>query len=371
MLEMAMVRPFTISTPQEVLDRIFRHVAESRIGYAPSDDGQWQYGTDARYLGELVAYWRDRYDWRAAEADLNRWPQFKAEVDGIDIHFYHVKGDGSRPFPLLLTHGWPGSVVEFQRAIGLLNAAGFDLVVPSLPGYGWSGRPDKPIGPKQVAGLWRTLMVDVLGYPRFGAQGGDWGSIVTSWLGKDHGDVVAGIHLNMFTGPPPGSEDDADTLAYRARVAKVSAAGSGYSHEQMTKPQTIGLALADNPVGFAAWVVEKFHGWGDTGGDIASRFSMDMLLTNIMTYLVNDAVISSIWMYYGFTRSAMFAGPVTVPTGLALYPAEFIPYPNRRDAARVFDIRRWTEMQAGGHFAALEEPEAFSADVIAFFDELA
>jgi pimeloyl-ACP methyl ester carboxylesterase len=361
-------RPFTIAVEQQTLDRIANRVANSRIGYAPGDEGQWQYGTDARFLGELVAYWRDHYDWRAAEAELNRWPQFKAEVGGIDIHFYHVEGDGSRPFPLLLTHGWPGSVLEFQQTIGLLNAAGFSLVVPSLPGYGWSGRPEVPIGPRQVAGLWRQLMVDVLGYPRFGAQGGDWGSIVTSWLGKDHGDVVAGIHLNMFTGPPPGPDDDDESRAYRQRLAKFSAADSGYSHQQATKPQTLGLALHDNPVGWATWVVEKFHGWGDTGGDITSRFSMDTLLTNIMTYLVNDAVTSSLWMYYGAARGETFTGPVTVPTGLVLYPAEFVPYPGRRDAARLFNIQHWEEMKAGGHFAALEEPEAFSADVAEFFN---
>jgi pimeloyl-ACP methyl ester carboxylesterase len=368
---MSRITPFAIAVDQQVIDRIASKVADSRIGYAPADDGQWQYGTDSRYLAELVAYWRDHYDWRAAEAELNRRPQFKAEIDGIDIHFYHVKGDGSRGLPLLLSHGWPGSVVEFQAAIGLLNRAGFDLVVPSLPGYGWSGRPAKPIGPKDVADLWRKLMVDVLGYPRFGAQGGDWGSIVTSWLGKTHSDVVAGIHLNMFTGPPPGPDDDDESRAYRQRLAGHNAAQAGYSHEHMTKPQTIGLALHDNPVGWAAWVIEKFHGWGDTHGDITSRFSMDTLLTNIMSYLVNDAVISSIWMYNGFARSKMFTGPVTVPTGLALYPAEFIPYPKRRDAERVFNVQHWAEMKAGGHFAALEEPEAFAADGAAFFGTLA
>jgi pimeloyl-ACP methyl ester carboxylesterase len=368
---MSGIRQFSIAVEQQKLDRIARKLADTCIGYAPDDDGQWQYGTDAAYLGELVAYWRDAYDWRAAEAELNRWPQFIADVDGIGIHFYHVAGDGSRPCPLLLTHGWPGSVVEFQAAIGMLNRAGFSLVVPSLPGYGWSARPARPIGPSQVAAIWRKLMVDVLGYPRFFAQGGDWGSIVTSWLGKDHADVVAAIHLNMFTGPPPGPEDDEASHAYRQRFARFGAAESGYSHQQATKPQTLGLALHDNPVGWAAWVVEKFHGWGDTGGDIASRFSMDTLLTNIMTYLVNDAVTSSLWMYYGASRSEPFTGPVTVPTGLALYPAEFVPYPGRRDAARVYtDIRHWAEMKAGGHFAALEEPETFSADVAGFFGSL-
>lgn len=368
---MSKVRQFAIDTDQAVLDRIARRVDDCRIGYAPRDDGAWRYGTEARYLADLATYWRDRFDWRTAEAELNRWPQFKVEIDGIDLHFYHVVGNGSRPFPLLLTHGWPGSVVEFQRAIGLLNQAGFDLVVPSLPGFGWSGRPPAPIGPMEVSGLWRKLMVDVLGYRRFGAQGGDWGSAVTTWLGKLHSDVVAGIHLNLFTGPPPGLDDDDESLAYRQRLARMYAAESGYMHQQSTKPQTLGLALHDNPIGWAAWVIEKFHGWGDTHGDISGRFSMDVLLTNVMTYLVNDAVISSLWMYYGAARNPALPDPVAVPTGLALYPAEFVPYPSRRDAERAYNVYHWAEMPSGGHFAALEEPDLFAADVTGFFGRLA
>lgn len=362
-------QPFHIDVPQAVLDRIHARLADSRIGYMPDDSDQWKYGMDARYLAELVAYWRDDYDWRAEEKALNLWPQFMVDVDGIPIHFYHVRGDGRHAVPILLTHGWPGSVVEFQAVIPLLVEAGFSVVVPSLPGYGWSGRPPRPIGPARVAALWRTLMVDILGYPRFFAQGGDWGSAVTTQLGISHADVVAAIHLNFFMPPPPGPDADAELLDYWGAVGRMMQAESGYQMEHATKPQTIGLALHDNPVGWAAWVVEKFQRWGDTGGDIESRFSKDHLITNLMTYLVTDNVMSSIWMYYGLGGDSMAPGPVTVPTGLAHFPGEFYPMPSRALAERQYNVQRMTTMASGGHFAAMEEPQAFARDVIAFFGE--
>lgn len=363
------MKPFRIDVPQTVLDRIQARLADSRIGYMPDDVDQWKYGMDARYLAELVDYWRTGYDWRAEEKKLNRWPQFMAEVEGIPIHFHHIRGSGDRPLPILLTHGWPGSVVEFQEVIPLLAEAGFSLVVPSLPGFGWSGKPKVPIGPATVARMWRTLMVDVLGYPRFFAQGGDFGSAVTTQLGISHADVVAAIHLNFFMGPVPGADADAELLAYWGEVRALMEAESGYHHEHATKPQTIGLALHDNPVGWAAWVVEKFHGWGDTGGDIESRFSKDHLITNLMSYLATDSVMSSIWMYYATNHEARAGGPVTVPTALAKFPGEFYPMPGRALAKRNYDVRRWTEMPSGGHFAAMEEPEAFARDLIAFFGD--
>ena len=360
--------PYRIATPQAVLDRIAARLADSRIGYRPDDPDPWKYGMDAGYLTELVGYWRTSYDWRAQEEALNRWPQFVADVDGVPIHFYHVRGDGRHTTPILLTHGWPGSVVEFLDVIPLLVDAGFSVVVPSLPGYGWSGRPARPIGPARVAAMWRRLMVDILGYPRFFAQGGDWGSAVTTQLGASHADAVAAIHLNFFMPPLPGPDADAALLDYWRAVGKLTDAESGYQHEQSTKPQTIGLALHDNPVGWAAWVVEKFWRWGDTKGDIESRFDKDHLITNLMSYLVTDNVMASMWMYYGLKDDAINHGPVTVPTGLAHFPGEFYPMPDRALAERRYNVVRMTKMDAGGHFAALEEPAAFAADVIAFFE---
>ncbi len=360
------VRPFKIDVPEAVLARIQTRLADTQIGYAPKT-GDWTWGTDRDYLAEFVAYWREHYDWRAQEVLLNQYPQFMADVDGIDIHFYHVRGDGSQALPIILTHGWPGSVIEFLVVIPKLVAAGFDVVVPSLPGYGWSGRPVTPIGPATVAAMWRKLMVDVLGYPRFFAQGGDWGSAVTQQLGVTHADVVAAIHLNFFMGPSPKSSDDPELAQYWRSVGALMQEESGYHHQQSTRPQTLGLALHDNPVGWASWLLEKFRRWGDTGGDIESRFEKDHLITNMMAYLVTENVISSLWMYYGSNHEARAGGRVEVPTGLAHFPGEFYPMPSRRLAEQAYNVQRWSKMSAGGHFAAMEEPEAFAEDVIAFF----
>lgn len=365
-------REFTLAVPDYVLDRIWYRLAESRIGYAP-EGGGWEWGTDREYLAEFVTYWHEKYDWRQHENDLNSWPQFMALIDGIDIHFYHIRGNIAtrQPLPILLTHGWPGSVVEFMAVIPLLCDAGFDLVIPSLPGFGFSGRPPQPIGPVRVAQLWRKLMVDVLGYPRFYAQGGDFGSAVTQQLGISHADVTAAIHLNFFMGPPPNKGGDAELGRYWQSIGILMEEESGYHHQQATRPQTLGLALHDNPVGWASWVLEKFRRWGDTHGAIESRFSKDHLITNLMSYLVTGNVMSSFWMYYASRREQrageMAPGPVTVPTALAHFPGEFYPMPSRALAERAYNIQRWSAFPTGGHFAAMEEPALFAQDVIAFF----
>ncbi len=363
---MSEVRLFTIRVPEQKLQLIAAQLTAAQIGYAPDDDGDWRYGTDAGYLRAFVEYWRDRYDWRAAEAKLNQHPQFLTHIDGIDVHFHHVKSPAKDAFPIILTHGWPGSIIEFQNVIGPLTAAGFDVVVPTLPGYGFGQRPPRPSSPAQIANMWRTLMVERLGYKRFGAQGGDWGSAVTMSLGRHHADVVAAVHLNLIIAPPPSGEDDAATLAHRETFQQMLAAQSAYMMVQMTKPQTIGLALAASPVAFAAWVLEKFQGWTGPGTDLDATFGKDDLITNLMIYLVNDAVQSGIWLY----RSVLTQEPfqrIAVPTGIAEFPQEFYPYPPRSAADRAFNITRWTKMPAGGHFAAMQEPEAFSREVATFF----
>ncbi|MEO5641126.1 MAG: epoxide hydrolase [Sphingomicrobium sp.] len=363
-------RPFTIAVPQARLDSIRERLAIAEVGYAPADDADWKYGTDAAYLADFRRYWLDHYDWRAAEAELNRLPQFTAAIDGLDIHFIHVRGDGGGGrLPLLLTHGWPGSVVEFQAAIPLLAAQGFDLVIPSLPGYGWSSRPASPIGPRAVAMLWRKLMVDVLGYRRFGAQGGDWGSGISIALGREHDDVVAAVHVNLLFQLPMRDASPA-LIAWRAEMDAILAREGAYMLEHRTRPQTIGLALAASPLGFAAWVLEKLNGWADTGGNIERRFTKDQLITNIMTYLVNDAVQSAIWLYHGSSLEQPHTGACKVPFGFASFPGEFVPPPPRADVERAFKLVRWTEMPSGGHFAAWEEPSAFAAEVGSFFRQI-
>jgi pimeloyl-ACP methyl ester carboxylesterase len=360
------ITPFEVCVPDQKLARIRQKLELADIGYAPADENAWNYGVEAAYLTEFRDYWLNTYDWRAAETKLNAYHQFKAEIDGIDIHFYHVAGSGSDSYPLILTHGWPGSVVEFLTVIPLLTAQGYNVVVPSLPGYGFSGRPASPIGPRRTAALWRKLMVDVLGYTRFGAQGGDWGSMVTRALGHDHGDVVASIHINMLHHIPKGAPSPA-VAEYLGRVGSLMQREGAYSMEHGTKPQTIGLALSDTPIGFAGWVLEKNRTWTDCNGDLESVLSKDQLITNIMTYLVNDTVTSAIWMYNGIAHEAPASDRVEVPTGFAEYPAEFLPPPPREAADQDFNIVHWRKMDAGGHFAAWEQPDAFATDVAEFF----
>ncbi|WP_254601954.1 epoxide hydrolase family protein [Sphingomonas bacterium] len=361
--------PAPIAIPQATLDRIHVRVADAVIGYAPDDDaGAWQYGVDARWLAGLRDHWRDRYDWRSAEARFNEWPSFEAEIDGVAIHFIHARAVGGDGYPLLLTHGWPGSVLEFLAVIPLLVTQGYDVIVPSLPGYGFSGRPSRPIGPTRTAAMWRTLMIDVLGYRRFGAQGGDWGSMVTRALARDHCDVVGAIHLNMMSasGRAPVTPE---LTAYYARVAELMAREGAYAAEHRTKPQTIGLALADSPIGFAGWVIEKCRSWSDCDGDVESIFSKDALITNVMTYLVGGNVQAGIWMYRGMAGDPPFDRRIEVPTGFAEYPAEFMPPPPRDAMAVDLNLVRWTKMAKGGHFAAWEQPAPFADEVGSFFNE--
>jgi microsomal epoxide hydrolase len=265
-----------------------------------------------------------------------------------------------------LTHGWPGSPLEFMQAGPLLAQQGYDVIVPSLPGYGFSGRPARPIGPTKVAAMWRSLMVDGFGFIRFGAQGGDWGSAVTRALGRDHADVVGAIHINMLAlgGAGPAIPEVAE---WRARLAGLVARESAYSMLHRTKPQTIGLALADSPLGFAGWIIEKCRTWSDCGGDVESVFSKDALITNAMTYLATGNVQSGIWMYNGGAAEAFAAEPIAIPTGFAEYPAEFIPPAPRAAVEASVNLVRWTKMPKGGHFAAWEQPEAFAEEVGDFF----
>ncbi|HET6969796.1 MAG TPA: epoxide hydrolase [Phenylobacterium sp.] len=376
---MSAPRPFRIDVPQAKLDRIRAAVAAAELPPAPSDDADWRYGVDVGWLRGFLDHWAHAHDWRAEEARLNAIPQFLAEVDGLDLHFFHVRGSASRPRPLILTHGWPGSAYEF---VGLIEPLcfperfggdpedGFDVVAPSLPGVGFSANPPRPIGPRRIAGLFRTLMTDVLGYERFAAQGGDMGSAVSSWLGCDHADAVAAVHLNLCIPPMTDPTDDPDELAWRAAFATVQQRESAYMVEHQTKPQTVAAVLAASPVALAAWMLEKFHGWGDTEGDIERRFTKDQLIANLMFYLAEDKAGPAIWLYRGGAEeraSGRFEGlKVDRPTAIAVFPKEFLPAPPRRTVERYYDVRRWTEMPSGGHFAALEEPQALVDDLRTF-----
>ena len=345
----------------------------------------WRYGTSLAYMKELVAYWRDGYDWRAQEARLNELPQFTVPMGDLDLHFIHAKGVGPSPLPLLVSHGWPGSVWEFHTLIPLLTDPGrhggdpadaFTVVAPSLPGYGYSFRPTQPrFGVPEIAELLARLMTDVLGYRRFAAHGGDWGAFVTARLGLASPDHLAGIHVTLLglrrDLPPPAHPTEEDR-AYFEALLHWEREETGYQWIQGTRPQTLAYGLTDSPVGLAAWIVEKFRAWSDCGGDVERRFTKDVLLTNVMLYWVTGAINSSFWPYYA-RRHVGWPIPdgarIEVPTAYASFPREIL-HPPRAWAERVYNIRRWTVMPAGGHFAALEEPEALAADLRAFFRDL-
>jgi microsomal epoxide hydrolase len=377
------VRPFRIDIPQSTINRILRRVRESRL---PDrlDSSDWRYGANWDYTKSLAEYWTTRYDWRKAEAGLNRYPQFIAKVGDFDVHFYHVRGKGPRPVPIVLTHGWPGSVLEFQEAIGPLTDPAkyggsaddaFDVVVPSLPGFGFSSKPKTPVGPATTARLWHELMTSVLGYEKFGAQGGDWGSTVTTMLGRAFPDQIIGIHLNAAGGGVGNAaEATEEERNWQRASAAYRIAETDYFNEQQHKPETVSFALYDNPLGSAAWIAEKFRVWTDSGTALEPVVSKDQILTNVMIYLVTDTTATGVWFYRGSADDqslAMKPGKVTVPTGFASFPAEMpVLNPPRSVLERGFNLVHYTKMPHGGHFACLEQPQLFVDDVRAFFRKL-
>ena len=380
-------KPFKIEIAPEKLDAIRARVKAFQFFPAPAALPEWQLGMSTPVLEDIQSYWLSTYDWRAAETDLNRYPQFTARIDDLDIHFLHVVGEAEGKRPLLLTHGWPGSVFEFYDAIGPLafpsrhggevNDA-FDLIIPSLPGYGFSSKPSAPLGQRATAKLWNTLMQDVLGYEHYLAQGGDWGGMVTSWIGFDHGahDGKGGcqaIHLNMIgLRPTPATPQTDEEIAWLQHTQTMMQLGGSYFMQQATKPQTLAMSLMDSPMGTAAWILEKFHGWSDLKeDDLFSVYTHDQLLTNIMIYLVNDAIATSVWYYAAFIGEGGPAlpegGRCETPTGFANYPGEAIyTAPPRSWCDRAYNINYWAEMPRGGHFAAMEVPDLFVEDVRAW-----
>lgn len=374
------VTPFEISVSDQKLEQIRDRIAAYQWFPAPQDRDPWQYGMARDVLESLQSYWLNSYDWRAAEAELNKYPSFLAEIDGQKIHFVHVVGEAGGNRPLLLTHGWPGSFHEFWDAIGPLAYPSqhggraedaFDLVIPSLPGYGFSGKPAAPLGQRATAALWDKLMRDALGYETYLAQGGDWGSLVTSWLGLNHGahDGKGGckaIHLNMMgLRPNPATPQNDDEIAWLTHMQVAMQASGSYLMQQATKPQTLAMALMDSPMGTAAWILEKFHGWSDLkDGDLLSVYTRDQLLTNVMIYLVNDAIATSVWYYAAFFEEG--GGTLAegqrceTPTGIANFPGDGVyKMAPRSWCERVYNVTYWRDMPNGGHFAAMEAPELF------------
>ena len=373
-------KPFKIDVPAEALDVIRKKVIAFPWHEMP-DDGGWEYGTNLNYMQEFCDYWANKFDWRKQESRINRFCHFKTPVDGIDIHFIHEKGSGPNPKPLILSHGWPGSIVEFLEFIDLLahpeNHGGsvddaFDVVVPSLPGFGFSGRPPRPYGPRKMASIFNSLMTDILGYETYIAQGGDWGGAISSWLGYEHAPACAAIHINILTMRHKDGPQGVEEIAWAQQFEKDQIMQNGYRTQQATKPQTLSYAMMDSPVGLAAWILEKMHGWSHLDGeDIESVYTKDQLLTNIMVYIVTRTFNTASWIYYGRREEGgRILSPegkrVEVPTGCALFPAELLAWPPRSYAERIYNVTQWTEMPHGGHFAAMEQPGLLIEDIRKF-----
>lgn len=374
---------FNLHVPEAALTDLRDRLARTRLpDQAP--EPPWTYGTDAAYLGDLIEYWRTGFDWRAEEAKLNAFPQFRTALHGIDLHFLHVPGEGPAPMPLLLSHGWPGSVFEFLDLIPRLTQPArfggdardaFTVVAPSLPGYGLSFRPgQKRFGVEAIADCFADLMTDVLGYTRFAAQGGDWGGFISSRLGAMHADKLVGIHLNLLPvrrDPETLQVGTDEERRFHAELTAFLKEETGYQWIQGTRPQTLAFALTDSPAGLAAWIVEKFRAWSDNDGNPETAVGRDRMLANISLYWFTGCIGASFHPYFARMHAPwLIPGTVDVPTGYCQFPREILR-PPRSVAARTYpDIRRWTVMERGGHFAAMEQPEALAQEIRAFFRPL-
>jgi len=380
------VRPFSIQIPEETLSDLKSRLFQTRWpdSIAGSD---WTYGASLNYLKEIVDYWAQKFDWRAQEQEINKFDHFLAEVEGSTIHFIHQRGRGPKPVPLVLTHGWPGSFVEMLKVVPRLTDPAshggdpqdsFDVIIPSLPGYGFSSRPTQlGMNAFRIAELWVQLM-NGLGYSRFAAQGGDWGASVTTCLGLMYPASLIGLHLNYIPGSykpflRPGSPNlSATEIAFLDAQEDWLQAEGAYGHVQATKPQTIAFGLNDSPAGLAAWIVEKFQGCSDCDGDIEKRFTKAELLTNIMIYWTTQTIHSSMRLYYEARERPLHFNEgdfVQPPCAIAKFLKE-APFPPREWIERGYNIQRWSEFPSGGHFAAMEEPDLLVEDIRAFFRPL-
>lgn len=375
------IKPFEVRWDEAQVQAVLDRVRDYPWPPEPEVADGWAYGCDGAYLRELCAFWVGGYDWRAAVDDLNRFPQFTARVEDIDVHFLHVVGEAGGKRPLLITHGWPGSHYEFWQAIGPLAfpsrfggdpADAFDLVVPSLPGFGFSGKPSRPIGQRSTARLFNALMTEVLGYRSYLAQGGDWGAMVTSWLGRDHGGSARAIHLNMLGFRPHGGVQTDEERAWAARQEAAAGLMGAYLRLQMSKPQSVAWLGAGNPVGQAAWIAERFHDWSDLRETPMDEvYPKDRLLTNIMLYVMTGSFTTGAWYYRGLIEEGGLAFQpgerCETPTAFANFPGEpLYSAPPRSFAERAYNVVRWSDMPRGGHFAAMEEPALFVDEVRAW-----
>jgi pimeloyl-ACP methyl ester carboxylesterase len=370
------ITPFKAAVPQDVLDDLKFRLKNTRWPDQSNGSG-WNFGADLSYMKELADYWQSKFDWRKTENEINAYPNFIAEIDGHQIHFMHIKGKGKQSLPLIITHGWPGSFLEMMKMIPLLTEDpdhSFDLVIPSVPGFGFSGKIMQPgCNSAYVADLWHQLMVG-LGYEKYGAQGGDIGSGISSWLALRYPENVTGLHLNYISGSykpylPDGEKLSDEVVAFQKYGAEWSAKEGAYAYLHATKPLTVAYGLNDSPMGLCAWIVEKFNGWSDNHGNIENMFTKEELLSNVTLYWVTQTIHSSMRIYNENSKKplALKKGEfINVPVAFAEFPKE-LPTPPRAYIEKGFNIQQWTIMPAGGHFAAVEQSLLLANDIKHFF----
>ena len=379
------IDPFKISYPKQRILEIKEKVEMFPWHEMPKEGG-WSFGTNIDYMKNLADYWTKKYDWESQELRLNQQPNYKTKVDDIDIHFIFKKSSSPKAIPLILIHGWPGSIVEFLDIIEQLSEPEkygnkdeicFDIIAPSIPGFAFSGKPANPIGPRRIAEIFNKLMTENLGYERYVAQGGDWGSAISTWLGFDHSKNCKGIHINMLPARHIDGPKTEEEKSWEKQFNIDYVSQSGYFAIQSTKPQTLSYAMMESPLGVAAWIVEKFYYWSDLkDGSLDLTYQKDDLLTNIMIYILTKSFNTSSWIYYGRVKEggrilSNDSRRVEVPTGCAVYPKEFLTWPPKSYVERLFNLVHWTEMKKGGHFAALEQPSSLIKDIQDFYKKVA
>ena len=375
-----MIKPFRVNVSEDIIKEINNKVQKYPWHEMP-DDGGWNYGTNLDYMKEISNYWVNKFNQKKHEEKINKFSNFTTEVDGINIHYIIEKGSGSKPTPLLLMHGWPGSVIEFLHIIEKLahpekfggkEEDAFDVIVPSLPGFGFSGRPPRPYGPRKIAEVINKVMINSLGYKSYLAQGGDWGASICNWLAYEHPETCKAIHINCLTMRLPDLPQTVEEKVWQNKFDKDQIMQDGYRTQQATKPQSLSYAMMDSPVGIAAWIIEKMYFWSDLKNkNLESIYSKDILLANIMVYILTKSFNTASWIYYGRREEGGRHFPrdfkkIETPTGIAMFPAEMSTWPPRSYLNRMFNIKQITEMSKGGHFASLEQPDLLIKDITKF-----
>ena len=375
-----MIKPFKVKASSKTINEIYNKVKKYPWNNIQDMNG-WDYGTNYKYLKNISSYWVTKFNWRKQEKEINKFSNYLSKVNGVNIHFIKEKGSGSNPIPLLILHGWPGSVVEFLNIIEKLahperyggkKEDSFDVIVPSLPGFGFSESTKKPIGPRKMASILNKLMTKNLGYNKYLSQGGDWGATISNWLAYDHHKNCKGIHINCLTMRHPKGPKTKQEKKWEVKFTKDQILQDGYRTQQSTKPQSLSYAMIDSPVGVAAWILEKFFFWSDIEKNkIQKIYSKDTLLTNIMIYLITNTFNTASWIYFGRRKEGGRLFPkkfkkIFTPTAVAEFPKEMSEWPPKSYVKRIFNLKHWTRMPRGGHFAALEEPNLLVNDIQKF-----